>query len=106
MNAAALIGQATAEGVTFSISPTGTIKVGGNRLSVERWIPIISQLKEEILVELRRPELVISVECGGSAWKWEILLLGERLILTTNPYSTMKEIADMYPSALKLNPLE
>ena len=106
MNAAALIGQATAEGVTFTISSAGTIKVCGNKLSVERWIPIISPLKVEILAELRRLELVTSVECGGSAWKWEILLPDERLILTTNPYSTLKEMADMYPSALSLKPLE
>jgi hypothetical protein len=54
MNAAELIEQATADGVTLVLSPAGTIKLNGVQAAVDSWLQAIRDNKQDILVELRR----------------------------------------------------
>ncbi len=56
MNPAAIIKEATADGVNFSLSPTGTIKATGEQTAVNRWLPIIRDNKPGILAALREAE--------------------------------------------------
>jgi hypothetical protein len=53
MTPAAIIQKARADGVTLVLSPSGTIKVAGDREAVNRWLPIIREHKNEIVNELR-----------------------------------------------------
>ncbi len=53
MNPAAIIKDATADGVNLALSPTGTIKATGEQAAVNRWLPIIRDNKPAIVATLR-----------------------------------------------------
>ncbi len=53
MNPAAIIKEATADGVNFSLSLAGTIKATGEQTAVNRWLPIIRDNKPAIVAALR-----------------------------------------------------
>ncbi|MBI4190753.1 MAG: hypothetical protein HY525_09470 [Betaproteobacteria bacterium] len=52
MTPAAIIKQATADGVQLELSPIGTIKATGKQAAVTRWLPLIRQHKPELLEAL------------------------------------------------------
>lgn len=68
MNAAAIIRQARAEGVTLALSPAGTIKAAGNREAVTRWLPIFREYKPGIVEALR----TAANDTGGPSGWWLI----------------------------------
>lgn len=45
----AIIGQAEADGVHLCLSDRGGVKVHGDRVAVERWLPILRQHKVYLL---------------------------------------------------------
>jgi hypothetical protein len=49
-----IIEQATVDGVNLVLTTTGTIKVTGEQLAVDRWLPTLRQNKADILAELQR----------------------------------------------------
>ncbi len=53
MTPATIIKQASADGVTLVLAPSGAIKAVGNGDAVHRWLPVIRAHKAEILNELR-----------------------------------------------------
>ena len=53
MTPATIIQKAQADGVTLVLSPSGTIKLAGDREAVSRWLPIIREHKDGLLNELR-----------------------------------------------------
>lgn len=57
MTPAAIIKQATADGVRLALSPTGTIKATGNQAAVTRWLPLIREHKPELLAALQADNL-------------------------------------------------
>lgn len=57
MTPAAIIKQATADGVRLALSPTGTIKATGNQAAVTRWLPLIREHKPELLAALQADTL-------------------------------------------------
>ena len=53
MTPAAIIKQATADGVNLALTPTGTIKATGDGTAVNRWLPVIREHKPGILAALQ-----------------------------------------------------
>lgn len=84
MNSSEIIEQATAEGVTFLLSPAGTIKATGDPLAVEKWLPTIRDDKAGILCELQREHRRARVL---------VLLEGKRFALFVEDDSTDPVIA-------------
>jgi hypothetical protein len=66
----------------------------------------ILQSKVAILIELRKSSLAESVRNGGTAWMWEVTLPNRILIVTTTPASTMAEMVEMNPEAIKVEVIE
>lgn len=54
MSPAEILERATVEGVSVALSSTGTIKVTGDQLVVDKWLPLIRDHKPSILRELHR----------------------------------------------------
>lgn len=53
MTPAAIIRDASADGVRLTLSPTGTIKATGDRAAVGRWLATIRENKGAIIAQLR-----------------------------------------------------
>lgn len=53
MTPAAIIEQATADGVNLALSLAGTIKATGEQAALNRWLPVIREHKRGIVVALR-----------------------------------------------------
>jgi len=53
MTPAAIIKDATAEGVTLALTPAGTIKATGEGAAVNRWLPVIREHKPGIVAALQ-----------------------------------------------------
>lgn len=54
-----IIQEAAADGVSLSLSDTGTIKVNGEQVGVNRWLAVIRENKPGILAALRSFRLVV-----------------------------------------------
>ncbi len=52
MTPAAIIKEATADGVNLTLSGTGTIKASGDQAAINRWVPILREHKPGILAVL------------------------------------------------------
>ena len=66
----AIIGQAEADGVHLCLSDRGGVKVHGDRVAVERWLPILRQHKVYLLDALttsRIPRLSVDQTEGRAA---------------------------------------
>ena len=53
MNPARILERASADGVTLTLSPAGTIKATGDGAAVNRWLPVIREHKPGILAALQ-----------------------------------------------------
>lgn len=53
MTPTAIINEAMADGVSLTISPTGTIKATGNGAAVNQWLPKIREHKAGIVAALK-----------------------------------------------------
>jgi len=54
MNAATLITSARADGLNFTVSDSGSVKLSGPQSAVDRWVPAIASNKPEIIALLRQ----------------------------------------------------
>jgi hypothetical protein len=50
---AELIRQAAADGVVLSLTPAGRLRLTGDQINVDRWIPIVGQYGSQIVAALR-----------------------------------------------------
>lgn len=46
------------------------------------------------------------VRNGGTAWMWQVTLTDRTLIVTTSPASTMAEMVETYPDAIRVEVIE
>ena len=53
MTPAAIIKQASADGVNLALSPAGTIRATGDGAAVNRWLPVIREHKPSIVAALQ-----------------------------------------------------
>jgi len=106
MNTVEIIEQATAEGVILALSPTGKITATGIQLAVDKWLPTLREIKNDVLAELLKPVPVALAENERSAWMWQVNLPDRTMIVTTSPASTTAEMKEMYPTAISLEALE
>ena len=60
MNTAEILEHAFDDGVTMTLAPTGTIKVRGDGVAVERWLPSIRRNKPDILAALQEFESLLA----------------------------------------------
>src|SRR5215212_3859646 len=52
MMAATVLSRVAADGVTLTLTPTGTIKARGTEAAVKRWLPVIRENKAKLLEAL------------------------------------------------------
>jgi hypothetical protein len=48
-----LLDLAAADGVVLALTPSGRLKLSGDQVDVDRWIPVIRQYADAIVAELR-----------------------------------------------------
>ena len=60
MNAAEILEHSFDDGVTMTLTATGTVKVRGDGVAVERWLPSIRQNKPDILTALKEFESLLA----------------------------------------------
>lgn len=99
MNPTALIAEAVADGVSLAATVSGTIKVTGRVDAVQRWQPVLSKHKADVLDVLRRT--------GDGLWvrRWQVLYnQTEPFEVICHPGATRMEIAALYPGA-QLEPI-
>ncbi|MFA7281794.1 MAG: hypothetical protein WC100_17050 [Sterolibacterium sp.] len=49
-----LIMQAKKNGATFSLTPSGRLRLTGDQLAIDRYLPIVRQYQVELIAELSR----------------------------------------------------
>ena len=52
-----LICKVEADGIHLQPTERGTLKAGGSRELINRWVPVLRKRKSELLRELRRPRI-------------------------------------------------
>ncbi len=62
MTPAAILKQASADGVRIALTDTGTIKASGDQGAVNRWLPIIREQKPGIVAALREASIVTALQ--------------------------------------------
>lgn len=98
MNPAAIIREATADGVSLALSPAGTIKATGDALAVNRWLPILKAYKPGILSALQEAandtpildELENLIRRAGTYWEH-----------SPEDYEIVRDLARRDPMGLK-----
>ncbi len=68
MTPAAILKEAAADGVSLTISPTGTIKATGDGAAVNRWLPAIREHKAGIVEALK----VGAGSTAATSWGWRV----------------------------------
>jgi hypothetical protein len=68
MTPAAILKEAMADGVSLTISPTGTIKATGDGAAVNRWLPAIREQKAGIVEALK----VGDDNTAATSWGWRV----------------------------------
>lgn len=68
MTPAAILKAATADGVSLTISPAGTIKATGDGAAVNRWLPTIREHKAGIVEALK----VGAGDTAATSWGWRV----------------------------------
>lgn len=77
MTPAAIIQQASADGVNIDLSRSGTIKATGDQSAVDRWIPLIRDNKPDIVALLssdarRKRVLTMLLDNPGTMYAVEV----------------------------------
>lgn len=99
MNPAVIIREATADGLSLTLSPTGTLKATGDVSAVNRWLPILKAYKPEILVALKEaandtpiPVDLENLICrAGTFWEY-----------SPEDYEIVRDLARRDPDGLRL----
>jgi hypothetical protein len=94
MTPAAIIEQAAAEGVSLTLSPSGTIKATGDQSAISRWLPIIKESKPAIIAMLSEPAN------DASSWGWRVTYPGGRAFESyIVPEQSFRQVQGIYPGA-------
>lgn len=97
MTATQIIEQASADGVTLALSPSGSIKATGEQSAVNRWLAVIRENK---------PGIVAALTAAFTAWRWLVHFADrDPLEVYCNPDATHAEILERYPDALAAEPI-
>lgn len=101
MTPAAIIREAQTDGVTLSISPTGTIKASGDGAAVNRWLSVIREHKEGIVDALK----VGAGDTPTASRLWRIHYPDlEPVEVSCTPAATHAQILADYPGAIVAEP--
>lgn len=104
MTPAAIIKEATADGVSLTISPTGTIKATGDGAAVSRWLPAIREHKAAIVEALK----VSPGDTAATSWGWSVTypgnhpgdrISGRVFECYIVPLQTLAEVQAIHPGA-------
>ena len=68
MTPVAIIREASADGVTLLLSSTGTVKVNGDEVTVNRWLALIRKNKAAIVAALAADLMTAEQEAAICAW--------------------------------------
>lgn len=101
MNPAAIIREATVDGVTLALSPAGTLKATGDASAVNRWLPILKAHKPGILAALQE-----AANESMPASRWWLIHFPDRepLEVACFPDTTHAEMLARYPEAIAAEP--
>ena len=102
MNPATIITQAMADGVTLTLSATGSIKAAGDSAAVNRWLPVIREHKAGIIDVLK----VGDGYASSTSQQW-LLHFTDRSDLPVMFASAIEHAAvlDYYPDAVAAEPI-
>lgn len=104
MNATMMIHQARMEGLALSLSPSGKIKLLGEAVAVNRWLPRIRENKSDLVVALREDEN--ETNSDAVSWGWLIHFAnGPSIDVYYTPEVTRADILAAYPDAVATVPL-
>lgn len=97
MTAIQIIEQASADGVTLALAPSGSIKATGEQIAVNRWLSRILDNK---------PGIVEVLAESFTAWHWLVHFAGrDPLEVYCDPHETHAGILKCYPGALAAEPI-
>ena len=103
MNAAAILEQAEMEGVKLFLSESGNLKLGGDKVQLDKWLPEIKAHKLEIIVALTK---AANDPDTTTCFRWLIHLTDrEPLQVTFSPGLTRAEVLKRYPDAETAEPM-
>ena len=97
MSGSAIIKEAVSDGVNLTLSASGTIKVSGEKSTVQRWAPIIKLHKPEIIAALAindtpiAPDLEQLIVWAGAYWEY-----------SPDDYDLIRDLARHDPAGLRL----
>jgi hypothetical protein len=77
MTPSAIIEQAAADGVSLTLSPTGTIKASGNAEAVNRWLTTIRQHKPGIVAALTSGLFDFAAGCDSEMLEERACIIAE-----------------------------
>lgn len=101
MNPTTIMTQAMADGVTLSLSATGSIKAAGDSAAVNRWLPVIREHKAGIIDVLK----VGANDIATASRAWSIRYLdGDPLQVICVPDMTHATILAAYSGAVAVEP--
>jgi hypothetical protein len=103
LSAATIIQQATADGITLALTPSGTVKATGDRAVVARWAAMIRDNKAGIVA-------VLSVAANDPAdpdvhQRWTVTIPGREVFGFIVPQGlTLEQVRQQYPTAIAIRP--
>ncbi len=102
MTPAIIVREAQADGVSLTLSRTGTIKATGDGAAVNRWLSVIREHKAEIIEALK-----VGAGDTAPASCWWLIHYPDRdpLEVSCTPPATNAEILEQHPDALAAEPL-
>lgn len=101
MNPATIIREVQSDGVTLTLSPTGTIKATGGSAAVNRWLVVIREHKTAIIDSLKAAK-----RDPAPASTWWLIHFTDRdpVTLSFSPEVTHSEALAAYPDAVAAEP--
>lgn len=106
MTPAAIIRQATAEGVSLILTTAGTVKAKGEQALIDRWLPILREQKPGILAALEKAVNDSANDPGPRHW-WRLTLRDARTMEVGHyPAESLAEVLARYPAAVSAEPFE
>lgn len=95
MTTATIIEQALADGVTLSLTTTGTIRAAGNREAIGRWQSILTEHKPGIVAVLLE-----AANDSAAHFRWTVQFPNlPAMEVAITPEATRDEVLALYPGA-------
>jgi hypothetical protein len=101
MNLATIIQEVQADGVSLTLSPSGTIKATGDGAAVNRWLTVIREHKAALVETLRAAN-----DDTATSFAWLIHFTDrDPLPVSFSPEATHVEALASYPDAVAAEPI-